>query len=194
MISTRPRKSPETMIMRHYSNNNNTKIWFKLLRLFIRCIKYRIQDMLARTTFLGAAAQHNQLCDTALYRLSYVCMYVLSYSKSLYNLYILQIYLSNIKSLKLKYMDFCFIFFKSRLCFYINLDFLQFLFYICQNIHFKDILIKYEIFYIKFSVCPLLYIFYSAPMDDSSLFWFQWFCIEQAMFSCILLRSKYEIK
>ena len=34
---------------------------------------------------------------------------------------------------------FNFIFFKSRLCSYINIDFLQFSFYICQNIHFKNI-------------------------------------------------------
>ena len=39
--------------------------------------------------------------------------------------------------------------FQSRLCFYINLDFLQFYFLSAKILHFKDIIIKYKIFYIK---------------------------------------------
>ena len=39
--------------------------------------------------------------------------------------------------------------FQSRLCFYINLDFLQFYLLSAKILHFKDIIIKYKIFYIK---------------------------------------------
>ena len=69
-----------------------------------------------------------------------------------YNLYILQIYLENLKSFKSKNTIFVvyIFFFKSCLCSYINLEFLQFHFIsakIC--IHFADLLIQYKIFFIK---------------------------------------------
>ena len=64
------------------------------------------------------------------------------------NLYILQIYLWNMKSFSLKYTNFLILnTFKSRLCSHINLDFLQF-YLISVKIYIYRILLKYRISYI----------------------------------------------
>ena len=62
--------------------------------------------------------------------------------------------------------------FKGRLCSFINLDFLQFLYYICQNILFtkrlkKNFRVKRLNFYLHFYFFYYSF-FYTAPMDDSS--------------------------
>ena len=65
------------------------------------------------------------------------------FCKSLYKLYILQVYLKNIKQNWLKYKNFLvWQNIKSRLCFYINLDFLQFHF-ISSKIHISQVYLKH---------------------------------------------------
>ena len=70
----------------------------------------------------------------------FVCLYVgHTFFETLifYNLYILKIYLIDIKSFSLKITIFLFSnFFKGRLCSNKNLDFLQFIFFVLKSVIF----------------------------------------------------------
>ena len=82
----------------------------------------------------------------------------------------------NIKCLTLKYKNFCIqFFFKIRLCFYKKIVFSQYHLnlpkYTFHRFTYDNKIFEIILFYnIHFFVGHLLYIFSSAPMDDSSLF------------------------